>query len=181
MQTIEISKTPLIIIDVQNGFVNDNSKCALPDIKRLIDLWHAKAAPVIFTKFINPPGSFWRTLIGWNRLAEAPETDIFPEIQPTKDDLVFEKHTYTSFTQEVLNLFQQKKWTAAVLCGIATDGCVLKTGVDAFEKQITPFIVGTACGSHAGPQLHEAGLLLLLRFVGKHQILSFEQLEKSLA
>jgi len=59
-----------------------------------------------------------------------------------------------------------------VLCGIATDGCVLKTAVDAFERGIEPVVVVDACASHAGNAVHEAGLLLLGRFIGAGQLRS---------
>jgi nicotinamidase-related amidase len=59
-----------------------------------------------------------------------------------------------------------------VLCGIATDGCVLKSAVDAFERGIEPVVVTDACASHAGREIHEAGLLLLARFIGPGQLKS---------
>ena len=57
-----------------------------------------------------------------------------------------------------------------VLCGVATDGCVLKTAVDAFERGVEPIVVVDACASHGGTAAHEAGLLLLGRFIGKDQL-----------
>jgi nicotinamidase-related amidase len=49
---------------------------------------------------------------------------------------------------------------------------VLKTAVDAFERDLTPWIVQDACASHAGPEPHNAGLLVARRFIGRSQIIS---------
>ena len=58
------------------------------------------------------------------------------------------------------------------ICGIDTESCVLKTAVDAFERDLTPWIVEDACASHAGPEPHYAGLLVARRFIGRSQIIS---------
>jgi nicotinamidase-related amidase len=49
-------------------------------------------------------------------------------------------------------------------------GCVLKTAVDAFERDLTPWIIEDASASHAGVAAHEAGLLVARRFIGGRQI-----------
>jgi len=46
----------------------------------------------------------------------------------------------------------------------------LKSAVDAFERDIEPVVITDACASHAGGAVHEAGLLLLGRFIGKDQL-----------
>lgn len=178
MNQIDISSTPLIVVDVQNGFVNDNSRGVLPNIVSLINTWRQSGGPIIFTKFINDPDSFWRSLIGWSRLATSPETDIISELDTTGATVV-EKNTYTSFTPDVASLFRTHKWTHVVICGIATDGCVLKTSVDAFEKRIIPIVISDACASHAGQRLHEAGILLLSRYIGTKQVVSINELQEA--
>ena len=47
---------------------------------------------------------------------------------------------------------------------------MLKTAIDAFERGIEPVVVVDACASHAGREIHEAGLTLLRRFVGGRQL-----------
>jgi hypothetical protein len=48
----------------------------------------------------------------------------------------------------------------------------MKTAVDAFERNLTPVVISDACGSHAGVDVHNAGLLILERFIGKDQIVT---------
>jgi nicotinamidase-related amidase len=75
-------------------------------------------------------------------------------------------------TPELENYLREQQVERLVLCGIATDGCVLKSAVDAFERGIEPVVVTDACASHGGSEIHEAGLLLLGRFIGAGQLKS---------
>jgi len=42
--------------------------------------------------------------------------------------------------------------------------------VDAFERNLTPWIVADAYASHTGAEFHQAGLLILRKFIGPRQI-----------
>ncbi|WP_369183522.1 isochorismatase family protein [Streptomyces sp. Y1] len=61
--------------------------------------------------------------------------------------------------------------TDLYICGIATESCVLKTAVDAFERDLTPWLLEDAVASHAGQAAHEAGILVASRFIGPGQII----------
>lgn len=49
---------------------------------------------------------------------------------------------------------------------------MLKTAVDAFELDLTPWLVEEASASHAGLVVHESGILVTQRFIGEGQIIS---------
>jgi nicotinamidase-related amidase len=42
--TVDPDKTALVVIDVQNGFVTDNSRHVVPVIADLVDRWMAAAS-----------------------------------------------------------------------------------------------------------------------------------------
>jgi nicotinamidase-related amidase len=63
-----------------------------------------------------------------------------------------------------------------LICGIAIESCVCKTAVDAFERNLTPWVLVDACASHAGTMTHEAGLVVTSRFIGKRQLISTSDL-----
>jgi len=48
----------------------------------------------------------------------------------------------------------------------------MKTAVDALERNLTPVGISDACASHAGVDVHNAGLMILERFIGKDQIVT---------
>ena len=165
--------TALVVVDMQNGFLNEKSRHIIPSVVNLVEQMSNRDVPVLFTKFQNKPCSQYERLIGWQRLRESPEIDLTPELSTFARE-VFVKNFYSAFTDAFSQRVQEAGWTNLVLCGVATDGCVLKTAIDAFERDLTPFIVADACASHAGQAVHDAGLLLAGRFIGKPQIVTTE-------
>ncbi|MET8146633.1 isochorismatase family protein [Sphaerisporangium sp. NPDC005288] len=63
------------------------------------------------------------------------------------------------------------------MCGIATESCVLKTAADAFERNLTPWVIEDASASHAGEVSHEAGLLVTARFIGPRQFVRAAEID----
>ncbi|WP_244177735.1 isochorismatase family cysteine hydrolase [Streptomyces atriruber] len=143
-------------------------------IADLIDRWQAAGGPVLFSRYFNHADSPFVRLLDWTALQEAPETDIVPELAAAaaRATAVIDKVTYGAFGRAVIDDFRDSGWSEVVLCGIATDSCVLKTAVDAFEADITPWIVTDACASEAGPDVHQAGLTVARRMVGARQLIT---------
>lgn len=111
-------------------------------IVELVKSWAARGGDVLFTRYLNYPGSPFERLIHWSKPMHSPETDLVPELQPLAGppSIVFNKPTYSA--------------------------------VDAFERDLTPRLVKDASASHAGQVAHEAGLLVAERFIGKDQLIN---------
>ncbi|MCA1695474.1 MAG: cysteine hydrolase [Actinobacteria bacterium] len=167
-------KPVLIVVDVQNGFVTEHSQPVVPIIADLVRRWQAAHGDVVFTRYLNYPGSPFERLIGWSKMIDAPETDLVAELTPHvgPQTPVIDKYIYTLFTPEGTQLIDERGWTDLYVCGIDTEICVLKTAVDAFEHDLTPWILKDACASHSGPEAHAAGLFIAGRFIGTNQIIS---------
>lgn len=174
-------KSVLVVVDVQNGFITEHSKPVVPIIVDVVRRWQAADGDVIFTRYLNYAGSPFERLMSWTRMAEGPETELVTELVPYigPHTSVIDKHIYTLFTPEGIRLFGERGWTDLYLCGIDTDICVLKTAVDAFERDLTPRILKDACASHAGPEAHAAGLFIAARFIGTNQIIQANSLPES--
>ena len=164
-------RSALLVVDVQNGFVNEHTRHVIGPINRLISAFSERREPLAFTRFVNMPDSGYERWIGWTRFMHGPENDLYDAIHAGAGP-VFVKHGYTALTPELENYLREQQVERLVLCGIATDGCVLKSAVDAFERGIEPVVVTDACASHGGSEIHEAGLLLLGRFIGAGQLKS---------
>lgn len=168
------SKAALVVIDMQNGFLNDHTRHVLPTIEELATAWGQAGLPVVFTRYHNYPGSPYERHLGWSRLQEPPETEIAAELAGPvrKCRAVIDKKTYSFLTPEVEALAASEGWTDLVLCGIATDCCVLKSAVDAFERGFAPWIVTDACASDGGTPAHDAGLLVAARAIGEKRLVT---------
>jgi nicotinamidase-related amidase len=170
---MSLGSAVLVVVDVQRGFVSDNSRHVVPVIADLVQRWQAAGGDVVFTRYLNYPGSPFERLIGWRELADSPSTDLVPELEPyaAKATAVVDKTIYSLFSDEGAELVQEHGWTDLYVCGIATESCVLKTAVDAFERDLTPWVIEDASASHAGQVAHDAGLLVTGRFIGLGQII----------
>lgn len=165
----------LVVIDAQNGFVNENSRVVVPRIKNLIQECTPRGIPIVFTRFINTPGSPFETLIDWPHVTSEPEIDIVSELEDLAQEIV-NKHFYSAFSDNFDRLVQDRAWKTLIICGIATESCVLKTAVDAFERNLRPIVITDACASDAGAESHEAGLLVLKYLIGERQMITSAEL-----
>lgn len=179
---MDIGSAALIVIDMQNGFVNHHSQSAVPAVLDLVTAWSAIERPVLFTRYLNYPGSPYERFFQWSRLQAAPETDIVPQLtdQAADASATIDKNGYTLFTPETIDLIRGAGWTDLVFCGVATESCVLKSAVDAFELGYAPWIVTDACASDAGPDVHEAGLVVARRLIGEGQLITAQQVKQQL-
>lgn len=165
----------LIVVDVQNGFLSEQTRHIVPKIKKLMIAFTESALPIVLTRFINFAGSPFEVLIGWNKVQASPDTDIADELNEFVG-AVIDKHYYTALTPELTRLIEENDWRTLVLCGIATEGCVLKTALDIFEMGLTPIVITDACASDLGENSHQAGLHVLKNLIGDQQIMSLDDL-----
>ena len=114
-------------------------------------------------------------------MVDGPETELVNGLAPYvgPHTSVIDKYIYTLFTPEGIQLVDEREWTDLYVCGIDTEICVLKTAVDAFERDLTPWILKDACASHSGPEAHAAGLFIAGRFIGANQIIQTTSLLES--
>jgi nicotinamidase-related amidase len=159
----------LVVIDVQNGFVTERTRSALPLAVRLIELWQAKRWPVVFTRFRNPEGSGYERRLAWTGLRGAEQTALHERVAGYAQTVV-DKTTYTAFTRDGERVLAVHPGDTLVICGIDTDGCVLKTALDAFERDVNPVIAIDACTTDGGAAAQQAARLVLERTVGPGQV-----------
>jgi nicotinamidase-related amidase len=158
--------TPLLIIDVQKGFITESTD----HIPGIVEALAAQYKTVFATRFINPRGSAYRRLIHWERFAPGSEDTQLAFIPPTGTALI-EKFSYSCVDAGFRARLEMMDATEVHLCGIATDNCVLKCAVDLFEAGYRPVVLAAACASHAGTDYHDWGLKILRRMIGTEQVL----------
>jgi len=116
-------------------------------------------------------GSPFETLIGCRRLREDTETELAEELRNIPGTVI-RKNVYCAFTRESEQLLKENRWNTLILCVVATESCVMKTAVDAFERHLVPLVVVDATAGDAGHELHQAGLMVLRRFIRKDQLVT---------
>ncbi len=160
---------PLLVVDVQRGFLNRYTRHIPGRIVRLIE--RGEHDPIIFTRFVNKADGPYHRFLDWHECAGEPDTLLAPELEPfAGPDRVFTKPGYAGLSDEIARHLQESGFEQVVLAGIDTDMCVLKVAMDVFDLGIRPIILVDCCASTAGLQSHLAGLAVLARNIGADQL-----------
>ncbi|MER0443193.1 isochorismatase family cysteine hydrolase [Streptomyces sp. Edi4] len=174
--------TALIVVDVQNGFVNGHSRAVVPAIAHLVKQWRKAGAPVVFARFHNAPGSPYERITGWTDLRTAQEQAVVDELAPYVETAaaVIDKGQSSVFTVEGAQVIREAGWSDLVLCGIDTDSCVYDSAVAAYHAGYRPWIVTDACASSGGKRYHDAALLLAARNISAAQLVTSQEVLEQL-
>ncbi|MGH8628627.1 MAG: cysteine hydrolase [Gammaproteobacteria bacterium] len=173
---MRLDTSVLMVVDVQNGFLTETTRHALPVIIELVDKWQKLDGMTVFTRYFNYPGSAFERMMNWRQLHDSPDTDIANELRPyTAESVTLDKYAYSAATKEFMELAQAHSWTDVAICGIDTDLCVLKTALDIFERNLTPWVITNASASTGGDDLHKSGLAVMGRAIGEHHLLTAEK------
>ena len=159
-------KNCLLIVDVQKGFINGSTS----HIPGLVEELQKEYSYIYATRFFNKPGSFYRTLIKWERFDRDSE-DFDLAFVPLDQTQLIDKCIYTCVNKSFLDELKKNSITEVHICGIDTDICVTKCAVDLFESGVEPKVLANYCASHAGVEAHKFALTTLARFIGKGQII----------
>lgn len=155
----------MIVVDVQQGFVNEHTA----HIPARVEALQQAYGTVFVTKFSNPEGSLYRRLMGWTRFAPgSPDTEL--AFTPAATAEVLDKAVYTCVTPALADRLRRDGIDEVHLCGIDTDMCVAKSAIDLAEAGFRPIVLGDACASHGGPEHHAAALSMLVRAIGRDQV-----------
>ena len=157
----------LILIDVQKGFVSEETEYVVGRIEDLLN--RERFDKVIATRFVNAEGSPYRRFIKWEKLSKPPETDVL-DIVKEKADRIFVKNVYSAVNSEVLSYLKKNDIDEIFLAGIDTDCCVLKTAADFFEKNMDAKVLAYYTASNGGKQSRQAAMKVLKRMIGEGQI-----------
>jgi nicotinamidase-related amidase len=176
---MKLDTAVLLIVDVQNGFITDDTEHVVTGIAELAGKWQSEGGKTLFSRYFNYTGSEFERLINWRKLYAAPDTDLAEQLKPYTgrvEGAVFDKRGYSALTDEFLRQVHRHGWTDIVVCGIDTELCVLTTVFDAFDAGLTPWVVTDVSASTGGAPAHEAGLLVMGRGIGEHHLVTTDQL-----
>jgi len=162
--------TLLIIVDVQKGFINDNTRKVLPVLNKAKS--ELKYDACVLTKFFNSEETSFSQILNWKRFQTDEEQEL--SIQPNSDDKIINKNTYSAVTDDLKALIKEKNYKKAYVCGIETDSCVLATAFELFDNGIEPLIIIDACASMRGEEFHNAAELIMRRSFGDDNVQSLD-------
>lgn len=174
------SQKAIIVVDMQKDNVGRFCKEIIPNIKFLIEKARQERIPIIYAC-----DSRYREDSLFNRVGMPPHAirgtegaEVIEELSPRATDVVVEKRMLSAFFGSDLDFtLREREIKTLIVTGIRTEGCVLKTVLDAFELGYEVIIPADCCASPI-PEAHEFILIYLQGF--KFQTPMLEELVKIL-
>jgi nicotinamidase-related amidase len=145
----------LVVVDVVNTFTHDDGGALLRSfrsrlggmVKALNDA-RASGMPVVFVNDVlgrwngDAPG-----LVRW-AIETGTGADVVAALAPAPEDSFLFKARYSAFDHTGLDLrLAELDCERIILCGAATEGCVVQTGLDAREQGWKVTILASACAT----------------------------------
>ncbi|MHB8566352.1 MAG: cysteine hydrolase family protein [Nitrososphaerales archaeon] len=165
----------LIVWDVQYGITSRtiDLQSSLKNIRRLIDVTHARKMPVIYSQSTGLPyeyqsgyNKFWQLRRGIDpkvpkMVEKSHEWEILTEVAPTKEDIVLKKSTHSLFVGTLLeNLLRNRRTEVVVLTGYSTEVGIETTARHAGALGFIPVIAEDAIGS-SEKEMHDASMKVM--------------------
>ncbi len=159
---LDSSKAALLVLDMQNFFLDENNhafiptaKNIIPNIQKLIKYFDKKSRPIIFTQHIDTEGpkemmtKWWRDSI----VAGSEDSNIIPQLFTNLGEMVT-KSRYSAFEKTDLeSKLREKGVEQLIITGIMSHLCCETTARDAFMKDFEVFFVADANATYT-EELH---------------------------
>jgi nicotinamidase-related amidase len=190
-----IGRAALLVIDMQNDFVdqasptsNPGALAIVPRIAELATLFRASGWPVIHTReehraeggdggLEDDPRYGGRA----HTIARTRGAAYVRELRPSAGDFELVKRRYSSFLGTELDLLlRQARVETLVLTGVSTDVCVHWTAGEAFQRGYHTRVVED-CVAGTSAAAHEAALLILPTLLFRAGKVVFDDLAEALA
>ena len=159
----------LFIIDVQNGFINENTQQIPEDIIKHINNYNYDL--IIATRFINKVDSLYQTELNMKEMTMlSPKTKLAHGISELAD-IVIMRSTYTALTEDVKRLLKKNELKQVYLAGLNIESSIMATAFNLFDRDIKPIILSQLCGTVRGEAMKQSALDILEHNIGKDNIL----------
>lgn len=173
---MEPDKSALLVIDMQNGFVEEGAslevpmaRAQVPTIAGLVAFCREHGIPVIFTEFCvdpvnrNPRRDFYWKLAAQRGLdisefgrdfwSDTRDCEVISALEPRADETVIKKTAYDSFADtELEEALASRGITQLMMLGTVVNWCVDSTARTAYHRQydVTVIADGVSAFEHAG-------------------------------
>ena len=161
-----MNKKLLLIIDLQESFINESTKLLPQKIEKL--LISNKFDYIVFTKFINDDNSNFYRILNYKGCMTEKDRNI---VIDTKNYKIIEKRVYTAYNDELKSYIDSNNIKTIYLCGIDTDACVLKTALDLFENNLDVKVIEDCSMSHSGIEYHNSAINMLRKLIGNQNVI----------
>lgn len=189
-QDISLGRSALLVIDMIYGnaardyglcailtqqgvsvdyFVDRVDSMLIPRIRRLTALAHQAGAPVIYTAigstyddFSDVHANLRPVMEQWNQRIGDRTCEVLDELAPAPGDLVLTKRASSAWNGTDIDIILRARGVDHVIvCGVVTNGCVLTTAIDAWDRGYRVTVPQDACATMRGPRSHDISVEIM--------------------
>lgn len=167
----DIKKSALLVLDMQEFFLNENShafipsaNAIIPNIQKLVGKFEQAQRPVVFTKHINTDenagmmGNWWKDVLREENKLSQLDSRVNLLAHQNK---VLEKTQYDAFyNTELESILKENNVEQVVITGVMTHLCCETTARSTFVRGYKPFFVVDATATY-NEDFHRASILNL--------------------
>jgi ureidoacrylate peracid hydrolase len=180
------NKAVLLVIDMQNDFVNEGAimevpmaREYVPNMKRLVESCRKNGVPVIYTKHVlydhfeaSPLEVAYNPLLNTGGMRENTRgVEIIEALSPLPGEIVISKHRYDAFYNTQLetvirNIRGMHMVDTVIIIGTVTNVCCESTARSAFMRDFKVVFISDANGG-LDKESHEATLSTIAKVFGR--------------
>lgn len=163
-----MSNKCLVIVDMQNGFINKNTEHLIDKIKKYIEINNIK--DVVATRYINNKGTACYKFENWTRCMEGTDdVEIVSELKPYIKR-TFDKSVYSCWNLQFKDFLVKNGYDKLSFVGVNTGCCVLHSAFDAYNDLMDCEVLTDLCGSTSGESSHKAAIQILSECITKERV-----------
>ena len=153
----------IIVVGMQKDVVGQYCADIVSKIKKLLERARESGIPVIYACDVHYEDDFIFKKLGIKpcALKGTAGAEVIDELAPKEEDIVVEKRILSAFFATDLDFtLRHRGIKRLILVGVMTEGCVLKTALDAMEIGYDVTVVEDCCSS-PNSKGHVVGIELL--------------------
>ena len=163
-----------LIVDMQNGFSNQNTQGIDERILDFLDQIKGRAI-VAGTRYVNNENTACYVFEGWKACMEGTEeAEILPTLRGHMER-VLDKDKYSCWNDEMKQFIRDNKIDKVYFAGVNTGCCVLHSAFDFYNDLVDCSVIEDLCGSTSGIREHEAALIVLRSCITEERVVTADQ------
>lgn len=161
----------LVIVDMQNGFINEHTEHLINIIEKFIKDKGTEFTDIVGTRYINHKNTACYIFEGWKECMKGTEeADIVEQLKPYISR-VFDKDKYSCWNKEFRDYVEINEFDKLYFIGVNTGCCVLHSILDAYNDLQDSCIISDLCGSTKGKESHENSLSILREIITEQRVI----------
>jgi nicotinamidase-related amidase len=156
----------ILILDMVKHFeTKEHVKEIIPNIKKVLKAANDSNVPVVYVCDMHRPTDkryFELSRLGPHCFIDTESGEIIEELKPEKLDLVVKKRNLSGFhASDLETTLRAMGVNRIILAGASTDGCILFTGADGYQRFFEVVVLIDCTSSMRGQEWHNWALRLM--------------------